>query len=130
MGHLIITNKFELGMIEETCNPTKGVAIGMPEKQDIQNLIKEYFVRDYHKIHVHFQARGTYESSHEGYYFREAINHLTYPERLMMHPSPFPFTSHIFGDKDHILILQNCYDPVFSEDEYSFDFIKTYLISF
>lgn len=130
MGHLIITNKFELGMIEETCNPTKGLAIGLLEEQDVKNLIKEYFVRDYHKIHVHFQSKGTYESAHEGFYFRKALNQLTDPERLMMHPSPFPFTSHVFGDKDHILILQNTYDVIFSEEEFCFDFIKAYLISF
>lgn len=130
MGILVITNKFELGMIEETCVFPKGLAISMPERQDTINLIKEYMTTRHELLHVHFQNRGTYESSHEGFYFRKAVEHLTYPAKILMQPSPFPFTSHIFGERDHILILQNCYDPVFSEDEFSFDFIKTYLISF
>jgi len=130
MRHLVVTNKFELGMIEETCCFPTGLAISMPERQDVINLLKEFKEKDNRRLHIHFQNRGTYESSHEGFYFRKAIAHLSYPEKFYIDNSPFPFNSHIFTNDDHIMILQNCYDPVFSEDEFSYDFIKAYLISF
>ena len=130
MGILVITNKFELGMIEETCILARGMAVSMPENQDIVNLIKEYVDRDYHLIHAHFQNRGTYESAHEGFYFRKALSRFARPTNLLLHPSPFQFGSHIFTEGDHIMIIQNTYDPVFSEDEFDINWMKTYLLSF
>lgn len=130
MGILVVTNRFELGMLDESITKTRGLAIGSPEMRDAQNLFAEYVNRQYHNVYVEMYSKGTYESNHETFFYHKSLNILARRQVFFINPT-FNYTSHIFEEGDHIMVIKTSYDPVFTEEDFDTDLhVKVYLFSF
>jgi len=125
MALLVVTNKFQISMLNDSLGKARGLAMGMPEKQDVLNLVKEFNSRAFYEIEFSYCPAPThYEDGHRREHFMEALDsiNLKYWERQ--------FTSHKFEEGDHILVLNtDVYDPIFSDGSV-LDHLYFYLISF
>lgn len=131
MGILVITNRFELGMLDESIVKTRGLAIGCPELYDLQTLYAEYRNRPHHQVYVEMYSKGTYEDSHKIYYYSAALEHIHRGNGMFINTSPFLYSSHIFDEGDHIMVVTTSYDPVYSDEKFDMDVhCKIYLLSF
>lgn len=130
MGILVVTNRFELGMLDESITKTRGLAIGSPEMYDAQNLFAEYVNRPFHRACVEIHTDNTYESEHKNFYYRKALDVLSRGNHFVATPM-IHWGSYVFQEGDHIMVIKTNYDPVFSGDDFDPEFhIKVYLFSF
>jgi hypothetical protein len=127
MALLVITNKLQITMLDDSLGNARGVAIGSPEKQDVINLVKEFYTKPNREILFSYCPAPTYyEDGHARNNFMTALDSigLKYWQNQ--------FSSHKFEEGDHILVLHtDSYDPVFSDkDDTVLDQLAFYLISF
>ena len=131
MGILIITNRFELGMLDESLTKTRGLAIGSPELYDLQTLYAEYRGRKYHNVHTELFSTGSYEDGHKAHYYGIALEHISRGNGVLVNTAMFPYSSHVFNEGDHIMVVTTNYDPVYSGEDFAMDLhCKIYLLSF
>lgn len=130
MGILVVTNRFELGMLDESITKTRGLAIGSPEMRGAQNLFAEYVNRSFHRVCVEIHTDNTYESEHKNFYYRKALQTLSRGNSYIATPM-IHWGSYVFQEGDHIMVIKTYYDHVFSGEDFDTEFhTKVYLFSF
>lgn len=130
MGILIVTNQFELGMLDESLTKTRGLAIGSPEMYDAQNLYAEYRNRDYHRVIIEARNNHTYQGEHEDFYYRKALHRLSRGNGYTLSSERFDYGSYTFQEDDHLMVIRCTHDPIFSDPEFEELSTKIYLFSF
>ena len=129
MGMLIITRKFELGMLNETLVKTTGLAMSSPDMDDARRLYQEYMQRPEHSVFFEMDSDNTYQGDHERYYYARALERLTNTKTF--HPlNKFAFNSFTFKEDDHLMVIKCSHDPIFSSPEFKEENTKIYLFSF
>ena len=129
MGILVITNRFELGLLDESITKARGLAISKPEMQDAQLLFEEYTRRPHHSACVEMHTDGTYENEQQNTHYQKVLEELSHGNYSLVKPM-IHWGSYIFQEEDHIMVIEISY-PLFSEEIFlQTKHAKIYLLSF
>ena len=128
MAKLVITNKFELGMLAETVYKTRGLAMGMYEFDDATKLIK-HFHKHGHGIVTEFRrSNDHYRSDHERYFYQKVLHEIFGKISLLMSEHNY---SEAFEEGDYLMVVKITHDPIYTDADIELqDTTSIYLLSF